>query len=96
MATAQRIAVRTQKQVETIMEAVENLAAKVEASSRPAELTATFKDGAVLDSIKADIADLKEMQAEICVILNKMRADVAESKPKRRGRKPKPIDVPEE
>jgi hypothetical protein len=95
MATPGRVAIKTQKQVQEIMEAVNKMTVEI-AELKPVELTAEFKDSSVLTDIVNDVAELKRVQSEIYDIVIGIKASIEDPKPKRRGRKPKSMEVSEE
>jgi hypothetical protein len=79
---------RKMKRLIEVVEAMTAEVAELKTVSKPIELTAEFDDGGILEEIKATVIELKTMQAETNVILNGLRSEIAELKPKRRGRKP--------
>lgn len=105
MATPARVAKRTQRQVQVIMEAVNKVTAEIaelKTVSEPVELAAEFADSSILDEIRLqaisigvsislmadELVRIAAIQEANATIINKMATDIAELKPKRRGRKP--------
>lgn len=105
MAAPGRVAKRTQRQVQAIVEAVNKVTteiAELKAVSELAGLTTEFADSSILDEIRLqatsigvsigpianELVRIVAIQEANAAIINKMAADIAELKPKRRGRKP--------